>query len=152
MAAKENIVDLTKIAPRKTYCQTSIGKIEIRKIGVGDIAAIMLKYPQIGALFRDAKKSIGLNTIAGSVPEAIPEIIAYGTPAKLDSLPGILELDAGDQIKLFAEVFNNSFPGGITGFFQVATEAMGMLQKNAVKGTPLEGLTEEQILQGLKDA
>lgn len=124
MTAKtKKIIDLTKLAPRLATCETSVGDVEISRLSVGDIASVMIKFPEIGALLNESGGRVELSRLATSAPEALPYIIAMGTPGKVRSLDGVKSLSAADQLLLLSAVFEHSFPEGLEGFLSAVEVA-----------------------------
>lgn len=121
MSNIKKTVDLTKLAPRTSVCEISIGNVELTRLSVGDIAAVMIKFPAISSMLNGG--GINLSELASAAPEAIPYIIALGTKGKEEALDGVKSLSAEDQLKLIEAVFNNSFENGIASFFEVLASA-----------------------------
>lgn len=148
MSTASKKIDLTKLANRTKSVQISVGSVDVSHLSIGDIASIMIRFPQIAEVFSSSEGGVGLSSLAGSVPEAIPYAIALGTIRKDFSgesssssrddqiratVSGVLSLTAEDQLKLLAAIFEISFPGGLASFFETLAAAMNGVAKTTTQ-------------------
>lgn len=126
-------IKLTDLVERKVFAETSQGDIEVGKLGLGEIAGIMLSFPGVA---KAMSKKDGVSNaermkhLANDAPEAIPFIIAAGCGMPGDrGRKAARRLSAQDQIIVLLEIFDVSFPEGLNGF-------LGVIERAADKVAP----------------
>lgn len=140
-------IKLTDIAPRTTVVKISAGEIEVGKISAGEIAALALRFPALAALVgAEGSGPAVAKLLSEAAPEALPAIVAMacGMPGRRGE-EGAKSLLAVDQLKILAEIAENSFPDGIASFFEALEELSAKIAPEQEEGEEDLGALLEQV-------
>lgn len=119
------------------YADLPSGSIKIRPLGVGEIAGMVLMWPEIGAILRgDPVHPETLSAIARGMPEAVPYILSLSLGlGGLPGVPAVCRLSATDQMTILSATLKITFPDGTGPFFKLVDELLPPVAP-AKTGTP----------------
>jgi hypothetical protein len=90
------MVSLVDIVPQKRSVQTSAGELELRGLGLRQIADLLLRFPSLRNLFVEGAPDLDVETLLVMAPDAIGAIIAEAAhqPDAVDAIAdGALTLE-----------------------------------------------------------
>ncbi len=121
------------------YADLPSGSIKIRPLGVGEIAGMVLMWPEIGAILRgDPVHPETLSAIARGMPEAVPYMISLSLGlGGLPGVPAVCRLSATDQMTILSRTLEVTFPSGTGPFFVLVDELLPPVAP-AQMGTPYQ--------------
>lgn len=132
-------IRLTDLVEPEAYAELSVGDLQVHKLGAGDIANILLKFPALLTVFESGKISPSTLPVLGdSAPEAVPTLVALaaGMPGKKGVTQAKI-LSATDQVKVIKKALEISMPGGIENFFDDLAQLMeGLAPVPEAPGNP----------------
>ena len=131
------MADLLDIAPATAVESVHITggrRVTVRGLHVNDIAAIVVRFPGMIAVFAGAGAGDNVITLFGSLGQAAGAIIAAGCDhpgdEKAEQIAGSFLID--DQLQLFKAIFGLTFPNGLG----PVMETIAGLMNGAVKQQP----------------
>jgi hypothetical protein len=120
------MVSLVDIVPQKRTVQTSGGELELRGLGLRQIADLLLRFPTLRNLFVQGAPELEVETLLVMAPDAIGAIIAEAAsqPEAVDKIAdGALALD--ELIECLVAVRDLTMPNGAVPLFERLTLLLG---------------------------
>jgi hypothetical protein len=117
------MVSLVDIVPQTRVVQLAAGELELRGLGLRQIADLFLSFPSLRNVFTPGAPEISAAEIIIGAPDAIGTIVAAaaGQPEAADRLVDVGSGLAPDEIfDCLDVIWNLTFPRGITPFLTKA--------------------------------
>jgi hypothetical protein len=135
------LVSLVDIVPQTRTVQTAAGDLELRGIGLRQIADLFLQFPSLRNIFTEGAPPVSPAEIIIGAPDAIGTIVALsaGQPeaaAKIVDVGGGLTPD--ELFDCVQAICDLTFPRGISPFFLRLAPFMGLIADRPT-GTDLDG-------------
>jgi hypothetical protein len=135
------MVSLIDIVPQKAIVQIAAGEIELRGLGLRQIADLLSRFPEVRKLFVDGAPAIDIATLLADAPDAIGTIIAQsaGQPDAADTIADALSLD--DLADCLIAIRDLTMPNGVAPFMDriarlVSSAGGAQLGKGPVSNMP----------------
>jgi hypothetical protein len=117
---------LSDLIQERTIIDVKHGKLEVYPIGLGDIAHLLAMFPALLEFMDGKSDSKKIARIAAIAPKAIPTVIATACGDNSPSSVAMARrLNASDQLKLINAIFETTFSGGVSDFFDEVAAMMG---------------------------
>lgn len=106
------MVSLIDIVPQRATVHLAAGEIELRGLGLRQIADLLVRFPELRKLFVEGAPAVDVDTLLAGAPEAIGSIIAQsaGQPAAADTIADALSLD--DLAECLIAIRDLTMPNG----------------------------------------
>jgi hypothetical protein len=110
------MVSLIDIVPQKQTVQIAGGEIELRGLGLRQIADLLVRFPEVRKLLVEGAPAIDIDTLLAGAPEAVGTIIAQsaGQPEAADTIADALSLD--DLADCLIAIRDLTMPNGLAPF------------------------------------
>jgi len=110
------MVSLVDIVPQTRTVQIAAGDIELRGIGLRQIADLLVRFPELRKLMVEGAPAVVVETLLADAPEAIGSIIAYAAnqPEAADTIADALSLD--DLADCLIAILDLTMPSGTAPF------------------------------------
>jgi hypothetical protein len=119
------MVSLVDIVPQKRTVQISSGELELRGLGLRQIADLLLRFPSLRNLFVQGAPELDVETLLVLAPDAIATVIAHaaGQPDAVEAITdGALSLD--ELTECLAAVRDLTMPNGAAPFLERLTRLL----------------------------
>jgi hypothetical protein len=119
------MVSLVDIVPQTRTVQTAAGELELRGLGLRQIAELLLRFPSLRNLFVQNAPELGVETLLLMAPEAIAAIVAEaaGQPEAAGAIAdGGLSLD--DLAECLVAVRDLTMPNGAAPLLERLTKLL----------------------------
>jgi hypothetical protein len=115
------MVSLVDIVPQKKTVQIAAGEIELRGLGLRQIADLLARFPELRKLLVEGAPAIDVETLLADAPAAIGTIIAQsaGQPEATDTIADALSLD--DLADCLIAIRDLTMPNGVAPFMDRIT-------------------------------
>jgi hypothetical protein len=123
------MVSLVDIVPQTRTVQLAAGELDLRGLGLRQIADLFLLFPNLRNLFVDGAPEITASEFILGAPDAIGMIIslAAGQPEAAHKIVDVGSGVAPDECFVCLEaIFDLTFPRGITPFLEKAMPFLGV--------------------------
>lgn len=120
------MVSLVDIVPQTRTVQTAGGELELRGLGLRQIADLLLRFPSLRNLFVQGAPEVDVDTLLLMAPDAIAAIVAEaaGQPDAVGAVAdGGLSLD--DIAECLTAVRDLTMPNGVAPFFDRLRRLLG---------------------------
>jgi hypothetical protein len=109
------MVSLVDIVPQKRTVQLAAGELELRGLGLRQIADLFLQYPVLRNLFVEGSPEVGLAELIVQMPDAVGTIIAEaaGQPEAAETIVNGGGLAADEVLDCLLVVRELTFPRGV---------------------------------------
>jgi hypothetical protein len=110
------MVSLVDIVPQTRTVQIAAGPIELRGLGLRQIADLLVRFPELRKLFVEGAPAVDVDTLLAGAPDAIGNIIAQsaGQPEAADTIADALSLD--DLADCLIAIRDLTMPNGVAPF------------------------------------
>jgi hypothetical protein len=128
------MVSLVDIVAQTRTVTTAAGDVELRGLGLRQIAELFLMFPNLRNLFTQGAPAISPLEIIMGAPEAIGTIVATcaGQPEAADRLIDVgSALTPGEMMECLEVIWNLTFPAGVSPFLDRAVPLIGFLLRQS---------------------
>lgn len=110
------MVSLIDIVPQRKTVQIAVGEIELRGLGLRQIADLLTRFPELRKLLVEGAPAIDVDTLIAGAPEAIGTIIAEAAnqPEAAETIADALSLD--DLADCLIAIRDLTMPNGVAPF------------------------------------
>jgi hypothetical protein len=110
------MVSLVDIVPQRQTVQIAAGEIELRGLGLRQIAYLLTRFPELRKFMVEGAPAIDVDVMIADAPGAIGSIIAQaaGQPDAEDTIADALSLD--DMMECLIAIRDLTMPNGISPF------------------------------------
>jgi hypothetical protein len=125
------MVSLVDIVPQTRTVELAGGEIELRGLGLRQIADLMMRFPGLQSMILlalEGRMPFDPDTFLLAAPEAVGAVIAEAArqPEAADAVADALSLD--DAVECLIVVFDLTMPGGAVPFFHRIERLLGRLR------------------------
>jgi hypothetical protein len=115
------MVSLVDIVPQKRTVQIAGGEIELRGLGLRQIADLLVRFPELRKLLVEGAPAIEVDTLLADAPAAIGTIVAQsaGQPEAAETIADALSLD--DLVDCLIAIRDLTMPNGVAPFMDRIT-------------------------------
>jgi hypothetical protein len=135
------MVSLVDIVPQTKMVQIDAGKLELRGLGLRQIADLFLTFPSLRNIFTEGAPEIDAAEIILMAPDAIGTIIALsaGQPEAAIKIVDVGTGLAPDELLLCLEaIIQLTFPRGVTPFLEKMLPLLALIGGGARSGRALD--------------
>jgi hypothetical protein len=132
------MVSLLDIVPQKRSVQIAAGELELRGLGLRQIADLLLRFPTLRNLFTQGEpEGITVEALLILAPDAVGAIIAEaaGQPDAAEAIADGFAID--DVAQCLIAVRDLTMPGGVAPFFERLRQLGGSADPGEVPDTIL---------------
>ena len=106
------MVSLIDIVPQTATVQIAVGDVELRGLGLRQIADLLVRFPELRKLMAEGAPAVDVDTLIANAPEAVGTIIAQaaGQPEAADTIADALSLD--DVAACLVAIHDLTMPNG----------------------------------------
>ena len=121
------MVSLVDIVPQKKTVRIAAGDLELRGLGLRQIADLFLQFPNLRNIFVEGAPEITAAELIVQAPDAIASIIAEaaGQPEAADALAGGGGLAPDELLDCLVAIRDLTFPRGVAPFLDKLTVLVG---------------------------
>jgi hypothetical protein len=121
------MVSLVDIVPQKRTVQIAAGELELRGLGLRQIADLFLQYPVLRNLFVEGSPEVGLAELIVQMPDAVGTIIAEaaGQPEAAETIVNGGALTADELLDCLLVIRELTFPRGVGPLMERLTALLG---------------------------
>jgi hypothetical protein len=127
------MVSLVDIVPQTRTVQIAAGELELRGLGLRQIADLFLLFPNLRNLFVEGAPEITATELILGAPDAIGMIIslAAGQPEAANKIVDVGSGVAPDECFICLEaIFDLTFPRGVAPFLQKALPLLALFARS----------------------
>jgi hypothetical protein len=119
------MVSLVDIVPQRQTVQIAAGAIELRGLGLRQIAELLVRFPELRKLMVEGAPAIDVDTLLAHAPDAIGTIVAQaaGQPEAADTIADALSLD--DMMECLIAIRDLTMPNGPAPFMERIARLVG---------------------------
>lgn len=119
------MVSLVDIVPQTRTIALSAGEIELRGLGLRQIADLLLRFPSLKKLVTEGAPTIDIDDLLLTAPDAIGAVIAEAAhqPDSADTIPDKLPLD--DVVLCLLTIRELTLPADPSPFFDRLAKLLG---------------------------
>src|SRR5262249_18622147 len=128
------MVSLVDIVPQTRTVTIAGGELELRRLGLRQIASLLLQFPSLRNLITDGAPAIDVSELLAFAPDAIATIIAEaaGQPEAVEAIAeGRLTPD--EVLDCLTAIHDITFPGGV----RPLLERLGLFNAGDVEPVPV---------------
>jgi hypothetical protein len=121
------MVSLVDIVPQTKTVQIAAGELELRGLGLRQIADLFLTFPSLRNLFTEGAPAIDVTDLIMMVPEAAAAIVAEaaGQPEAAEAISSGSALAPDELLDCLTVIRDLTFPRGIAPLMQRLTAFIG---------------------------
>jgi hypothetical protein len=119
------VVSLIDIVPQTRLVQTTVGEVELRGLGLRQVAGLLVRFPELRKAFVEGAPAFDIEELIALAPDAIGGIIATaaGQPEAADKIADALALD--DLAECLLAVRDLTMPNGPAPFLERLARLLG---------------------------
>jgi hypothetical protein len=119
------MVSLIDIVPQTRTVSIAGGEIELRGLGLRQIADLMMRFPGLQALILEGRAAFDIDALLLAAPDAVGAIIAEAArqPEAADAIADTLAID--DAVECLIVVRDLTMPHGAAPFFDRLARLLG---------------------------
>lgn len=132
------MVALADIVPQTRTVQLAAGELELRGLGLRQIADLFLMFPSLRNLFVEGAPEIGVTELISGAPDAIGMVVALaaGQPEAAGQIVDVGSGIAPDELfDCLDTIYDLTFPRTITPFLIKLAPFMGLASRAAAGPT-----------------
>ena len=119
------MVSLIDIVPQTRTVQINAGEIELRGLGLRQVAGLLVRFPELRKAFVEGAPAFDIDALLELAPDAIGTIVAEaaGQPEAAENIADTFTLD--DLAECLLTIRDLTMPGGPAPFFSRLARLLG---------------------------
>jgi hypothetical protein len=119
------MVSLVDIVPQKRTVQIAAGTLELRGLGLRQIADLLVRFPELRKLFVEGAPALDFDQLLADAPDAIGAIVAQAAdqPDAAAAIANALSLE--DLAECLVAIRDLTMPNGVAPLFDRLTALVG---------------------------
>jgi hypothetical protein len=121
------VVSLVDIVPQKRTVQIASGELELRGLGLRQIAYLFLQFPSLRNWFTEGAPEVDPVEMINLMPDAVATVIAEAAdqPDAAEALANGAVLTPDEMYECISVIFDLTFPRGVVPLLQKLTVLAG---------------------------
>lgn len=136
-----SLLDITPASVKAITVPVQGHDVEVRGLGLGDIAYLIQHFPEVKDLFAGKEVSFSFEMVLEKAPALVYAVIACGTGTRGSepAMDTIQKLSLNDQAAMLEAIFDETFKGGVGPFVARVQRLAGVASDPGIKALGTNG-------------